>query len=221
MEKLIILGARQHAKVLVAIIEEFYSKDLEIVGFLDDDPQLSGKKLVGYHILGKLIDIQRIIREYNITCGTIGISNRYMHLRAELFNQLESLGLVVPSLIHERAYISKLASLGEGVILNPGVVINSYAKVGNNTVIYSNTAIEHETVLSDNVYIGPGVNFSSNARVGQNTFIGAGAIIIPDIVIGSNVIVGTGTVVINDIPDNVTVAGVPGKVIKNSSDSKI
>lgn len=221
MERLIVIGARQHAKVLVAMAQEFYSNTIAIAGYLDDNPKLAGAKLLGYPVLGNLSNLKGVINKYKIGSAAIGISNRHMRLRDEIYFELKSLGLNVPALIHPRSYINKFASIGEGVIINPGVVVNAFAKVGDNVVIYSNSTIEHETVLEDNVYIGPGVNFSSNARVGKNTFIGAGTKVIPDIVIGSNVIVGAGSVVIEDVPDGVTVVGAPARVINKSAISKI
>lgn len=221
MDKLLIIGARQHAKVLVAIIEEFYGRQFSIAGCLDDDPTLAGSELLGHPVLGTLAELENVVASLGIAGVAIGISNRYMILRGEMYDRVKGMGLSVPSLIHDRAYVSKRAELGDGVVLNPGVVVNAYSAIGNNTVIYSNSTIEHETRLSDNVYIGPGVNFSSNARVGKGTFIGAGARIIPDINIGSNVVVGAGSVVIEDVPDGVTVAGVPARIINKSVNTVI
>ena len=221
MERLVIIGARQHAKVLVSIVDEFYSESIEIAGYLDDDPELTETKLLGYPVLGQLSDLEEIIVKYGITSGAVGISNRHMKLRDKTFHRLKEAGLKTPSFIHPGSHISSCASVGEGVVINPGVVVNAFARVGDNSVIYSNAAIEHETVLGENVYIGPGVCFSSNAKVGKNTFIGAGARIVPDIIIGSDVIAGAGSVIISNVPDGVTVAGVPAKVINQSAASKI
>ena len=44
--------------------------------------------------------------------------------------------------------------------------------------------------------------------------IGTGAKILGSINIGNNVKVGAGAVVLDEVPDNATVAGVPGKVVK-------
>ncbi|MCP4708917.1 MAG: acetyltransferase [Planctomycetes bacterium] len=211
--RLLILGSRQHAKVLVAIARECYAERYDIVGYLNDDPDLLHSKVLGLSILGPFAELPDTIREHQITHVGIGVSNRFMTDRDMLFRSILELGCQVPSMIHDRAFVSPFASIGQGVTLNPGVVVNAYAQVGDNTVVYSNTTIEHETVLSNNVYVGPGVNFSSNAHVGPNTFIGAGAKIIPDIHIGNNVAVGAGSVIIHDIPDNVTVAGIPATII--------
>ena len=221
MERFLILGARQHAKVIVAIARECYADCWDAAGYLDDDSALIGTELLDLPVLGALWDMERICRERGIGAVAIGISNRHMPLRDDLFERAKAAGLKVPSWIHCRAYVSRFAVVGEGVVLNPGVVVNAYARVGDNGTIYSNATIEHETVLARNVYIGPGVNFSSNARVGRGTFIGAGSKIIPDIRIGANVVVGAGSVVIADVPDNVTVAGVPARFVNDRSKTVI
>lgn len=52
--------------------------------------------------------------------------------------------------------------------------------------------------------------------VGNNVYIGTGAKILGPIKTGNNVIVGANAVVINDVPDNVMVAGIPSKIIKKN-----
>lgn len=51
-------------------------------------------------------------------------------------------------------------------------------------------------------------------EIGSGCFIGSGAIILAPVKIGDNVIVGSGAVVVDDVPGNCFVAGVPAKVIK-------
>jgi UDP-perosamine 4-acetyltransferase len=221
MDRLIILGARQHAKVLVSLIEELGAGDLEVVGYLDDDPVLHGTKLLGRPILGGMSDLVSIVRRERINAALVGVSNRFMGVRHRLYGEIKSAGLRLPVLVHPRAWVSRFAEVGEGTVLNPGVVVNAYARVGANCVVYSNSTIEHETRLADNVYIGPGVNFSSNARVGAHTFIGAGSRIIPDIQIGTDVVIGAGSVVLEDVPDHVTYAGIPARKINDRDLTRI
>lgn len=87
------------------------------------------------------------------------------------------------------------------------IIINPNAKVGNNCRIH------------EGVTIGA-TNGSKNApKIGDNCFIGSGAKIIGDIIIGNNVAIGAGAVVVNNIKDNVTVGGVPAKIISNNNSS--
>lgn len=46
--------------------------------------------------------------------------------------------------------------------------------------------------------------------------MGTNACILGDITVGNNVVVAAGAVVIHDIPDNVTVAGIPAKIVKQT-----
>ena len=47
--------------------------------------------------------------------------------------------------------------------------------------------------------------------------VGTGAKVLGDIVIGANSMIGAGSVVLNDVPPNSTVVGVPGRVVKRDN----
>lgn len=94
--------------------------------------------------------------------------------------------------------------LGKGVVLKHnglGVVIHPDAIIGENTQIYQNVSIA-------------GRNNRGTPIIGKNVFIGCGACILGGVKIGDNVSIGANAVVLDDIPENAVVVGVPGKVIK-------
>lgn len=49
--------------------------------------------------------------------------------------------------------------------------------------------------------------------IGDNVVMYAGSKIVGKVNIGNNVVIGANAVVINDIPDNAVVVGIPGKVV--------
>lgn len=61
----------------------------------------------------------------------------------------------------------------------------------------------------------PGIN-NPEIYVGRNCYIGAGVTVLGPLKIGNNVTIGAGAVVTKDIPDNVTIAGIPAKTINIS-----
>lgn len=79
------------------------------------------------------------------------------------------------------------------------IVIGEKCVIGHNVTIYQNVTLGQK----DNEY----------PRIGNNVIIYAGAKIVGGIVIGHNSIVGTNAVVINSVPDDSIVAGVPAKII--------
>lgn len=82
------------------------------------------------------------------------------------------------------------------------IVVSHMAKVGKNCRMHPSTCIgEHNgaPIIGDNVYIGPGAKIYGNIRIGNNVAIGANA------------------VVNKNVADNVTVGGIPARIISNKS----
>lgn len=85
--------------------------------------------------------------------------------------------------------------IGHGI----GIVINPTAEIGNNCNISQ--------------FVTIGANHGKAAIIGDNVYIGPSVCIVENVHIGNNVTIGAGAVVVKDVPDNATVAGVPAKVI--------
>lgn len=109
----------------------------------------------------------------------------------------------------------KLTLKFEPNVFGPGLSIAHYGTI----IVNPNAKVGANCRIHEGVTIGA-TNGSSNApKIGDNCFIGSGAKIIGDISIGDNVAIGAGAVVVSDIKDNVTVGGVPAKIISNNNSS--
>lgn len=109
----------------------------------------------------------------------------------------------------------KLTLKFEPNVFGPGLSIAHYGTI----IVNPNAKVGANCRIHEGVTIGA-TNGSSNApKIGDNCFIGSGAKIIGDIAIGDNVAIGAGAVVVSDIKDNVTVGGVPAKIISNNNSS--
>ena len=51
-------------------------------------------------------------------------------------------------------------------------------------------------------------------RIGDNVLVGANAVVIEGVQVGNGSVVAAGAIVTQDVPENVVVAGVPARIIK-------
>lgn len=131
-----------------------------------------------------------------------------------------------PNLIHPTVSMgigqSDLISNSKGNIIAAGCRITNEIKFGDFVLLNLNTTVGHDSILSDCASAMPSVNISGNVKLEKGTYIGTGAAIIQGdnsgkLVIGENSIVGAGAVVTKDVPNNVTVVGVPAKIISKNN----
>jgi serine O-acetyltransferase len=88
--------------------------------------------------------------------------------------------------------------------------------VGETAVIDDDVSILHGVTLG-----GTGKSAGDrHPKVRKDVIIGANATLLGNIEIGIGAKIGAGSVVLNDVPDHVTVAGVPAVVVK-SADSAV
>ncbi len=99
------------------------------------------------------------------------------------------------------------AEIGKGLFVDHGmgVVIGETAKIGKNCVLYHNVTLG-----------GTGKHKGKrHPTIGNNVLIGTGATLLGPIEVGSNVKIGAETFIMNhDVPDNCTVVGVPGRIVR-------
>lgn len=81
-----------------------------------------------------------------------------------------------------------------------GIIIHMKSVIGENATIY------HQVTIASSK--------GGTPIIGDNVVIGTGAKIIGGVHIGNNVKIGANAVVVKDIPDNCTVVGVPGVIVK-------
>ena len=114
--------------------------------------------------------------------------------------------------------ISQIARFFTGIEIHPGATIGKrfFIDHGMGVVIGETTIIKDDVLLYQGVTLG-GTGKDSGKRhptLGNFVTVGAGAKILGNIEIGNNSIIGAGSVVIKDVPENCTVVGIPGRVVK-------
>lgn len=141
----------------------------------------------------------------------LGVGNN--KIRARIAKSIISKNKEILNVISSDSVISNTVKIGKGNFISKNVSVNSFAKINDYTILNTGCIIEHDCVVKSGVHIGPGAVLAGNVFIGENSFIGANSVIKEGVNVGRNVIVGAGTVVLKNVPDNVTIVGNPGRII--------
>ena len=110
-----------------------------------------------------------------------------------------------------------------------GIEIHPDARIGKGLFIdHGNGVIIGETaIVGDNVTLYQGVTLGGTGKehgkrhptLCNNVMVSAGAKVLGSFTIGENSKIGAGSVVLEEVPPNSTVVGVPGRVVKRNNQS--
>lgn len=120
--------------------------------------------------------------------------------------------------------LSQISRFWTGIEIHPGAKIGKgfFIDHGMGVVIGETTEIGNNCVLFHNVTLG-GTGKHKGKRhptLGNNVMVGTGAILLGPINVGNNVKIGANTfILMQDVPDNTTVAGTPGRIVKINGQS--
>ncbi|MBU4532194.1 MAG: serine O-acetyltransferase [Eubacteriales bacterium] len=98
------------------------------------------------------------------------------------------------------------AKIGEGFFIDhgTGVVIGETTEIGNNVTLYQGVTLG-----------GTGKEKGKrHPTIGDNVVVSAGAKILGSFEVGEGSKIGAGSVVLNPVPPNCTVVGVPGRIVR-------
>jgi len=114
--------------------------------------------------------------------------------------------------------ISQVSRFFTQIEIHPGATIGRrfFIDHGSGVVIGETTIIGDDVLLYQGVTLGGtgGERGKRHPTLGNRVVIGTGAKVLGNILIGDNVKVGAGSVVVHNVPDNSTVVGVPGRVVR-------
>lgn len=154
--------------------------------------------------------IKSLVQRYN--------HEKYWKMRFEVINPLSKKPKIVRLYylyLIKRSDAFNCASMGTD--LGKGAMFKSAPTLPhglNGIIIHHNAIVGYNATIFHQVTIAGDINRGGTAIIGDNCTIGSGAKIIGGVKIGNNVKIGANSVVINDIPDNCTVIGIPAIIVK-------
>jgi maltose O-acetyltransferase len=165
----------------------------------------------GEELFGERQRAKALCRRFNATTEE-QMSERESVLR-EIFGSCGMNPFVEPSFRCDYGYN---IHVGDNFYANYDLIILDVCEVriGHNCMIAPRVSIFTATHPLDVPTRISGLEFGKPVTIGDNVWIGGHAVINPGVTVGNNVVIAAGAVVAKDVPDNVVVAGVPARVIR-------
>lgn len=212
MKKLVIVGAGDFGREVSWVAERINAQTpiWELLGFVDDGAAVQGRTVDGYPVLRPVSWLEAVTDELYVVCS-IGTGR----VRKQVMERVLANPHLRPAvLIDPAAIVGRNAQVGPGCVVCAGTVLAISSRLEAHTIVNLNCTVGHDTVLEPYCTVHPGSNLSGRVHVGACTDIGTGTKIIQGLAVCPGCTLGAGTVVVRDITEPGTYAGVPARRIK-------
>ncbi len=212
--ELLIVGAggfaRETAQAVAAI--NAVRPTWRLLGFLDDDPLLHGRRVDGLPVIGGTDLVQSLPDAHVVVC--VGNPRNYFS-RARIVERLNLPDTRYATILHPSADISADSCVGPGSVLLAQVVLTAGVTVGAHVAVMPHAVLTHDVTVDDFATIASGVRLGGGVSVLRRAYLGSGALIREQVKIGAWAQVGMGSVVLRDIPDAEVWVGNPARRLRD------
>jgi len=211
--QLLIVGAggfaRETAQAVAAI--NAVRPTWRLLGFLDDDPLLHGRRVDGLPVIGGTDLVHSLPRVQLVVC--VGNPSNYF-ARTRIVDRLGVAADRYATIVHPAASVSGSSSIGPGSVVLAQCVLTAFVEIGAHVAVMPHVVLTHDVKIADFATIAAGVRFGGAVQVERGAYLGSGALIREHLVIGAWSLVGMGSVVLRDVPAAQVWAGNPARLLR-------
>ena len=165
MKKLMILGAGGYGKTIADLARQLGV--FQKIAFLDDS------KADTPGVLGTCEDFLQFADGDTAFYPAFGNNA----IRMAWLERFQDMGILVPTLVHPRAYVSPTAKLGTGTVVLPMAVVNTGVTVKDGCIINIGALIDHDSIIEEGVHLAPGAVVKAENRIPAMEKIDSGEVI--------------------------------------------
>lgn len=207
---ILIIGAGGHGRVVLDILTA--CNTTRVVGFLDSNTEIRGRRIDGVPVLGHPDQLESIAEEYGASAVVVAIGDN--GVRRGMARRVDGLGLALVNAIHPSATIAHNAVIGRNVVVAAGAIVCANCQVGDSVILNTGCITDYQCMIGEGAHICPGVRIAARVKIEPGAFLGIAATVVPRVCIGYEAIVGAGAVVLDDVPPMGTVVGVPARLVR-------
>ena len=213
MKDIVIYGAGGFGREIACLIKLINEKERKwnVVGFLDDNPEIKGT----VNEYGKVLGGIDWINSYNkplAVAVAVGSSADVQDISSKINNlHVDFPNIIAPSV----TFLDKESvRMGEGNIICSSCLISCNVTIGNFNLMNGFIPVGHDTVIGNYNVIMPSTNISGRVSIGDRNFLGVKSTVLQCVKIGNDVRIGAGSVLMRNTKDGNLYMGNPAAKVK-------
>ena len=184
-----------------------HDSDYEVVAFAVEDRFLRRRQLFGLPVVAfEELETSYAPEEHSFFASLVYTQGNA--LRARLFRAAKEKGFAAASYVSSRAFVWRNVELGEHCFVFENNVVQPFARLGDDVVLWSGNHIGHHSSLGDHCFVSSHVVVSGFVRIGASCFLGVNSTFANNVSVGDRCVIGAGALVLGDVGNDETVVGV-------------
>lgn len=213
-KKLIIVGTGETATIAF----EYFTHDspYKVAGFSVSRQYMNENQYLDI----PLVAFEHIEETFPPDEYDVYVAISYTHLnrdRAKMYYTTKEKGYKLANYISSRAFVWHNVAMGDNCFIFENNVIQPFAKLHSNIILWSGNHIGHRTVIRDHCYVSSHVVISGYCDIGEYCFLGVNSAFADRIKIEEDCIIGAGAVVVRNAQRGQVYVGNPAKPLSKTS----
>ena len=208
MKRVVVFGNGQMAEI--AHVYLAHDSPYEVVAFCVDKDHLQGDRYRGLPLIA-FEDIERAYPPGDCAMFIPIGAKRVNHLRAEKYCQAKGKGYGFISYVSSKAIVCPETNIGENCFILENNVIQPFATIGNNVILWSGNHIGHHSVIMDHCFLTSHVVVCGRVTVESYSYLGVNSTVRDGLTIRESSVIGAGALLMRDTEPGQVYVGLPAK----------